>query len=143
MATEDQVAQARRSNGVTGVATARARCTRAIDLTVNGNTTVKDSTITLPAGSYFRAVTVDTPTAISGSPTSCNVAVGTTDGGTDIMANTDCKAQGHTTGTIVAALDKVGGFTSAIQVFIQVATAGGSSSAGTIRVLIDYDAPVF
>jgi hypothetical protein len=143
MATEDQSTQARRSNGVTGSATARTRCTRAIDLTVAGNNTVKDSTITLPAGSLFRAVTLDTPTAISGSPSSCNVRVGTTDTGQEVVADVDAKAQGHITGTIVAGLDKVGGFTSATQLFAQVTTSGGTGSAGTIRLLVDYDAPVF
>jgi hypothetical protein len=143
MATEDQTAQARRSAGVTGAATARNRCTRAIDLTVSGNTTVKDSTITLPAGSYFRAVTLDTPTAISGSPTTCNVRVGTTDTGQDVVADVDAKAQGHISATIVASLDKVGAFALATTLFAQVTTSGGSGSAGTIRVLVDYDAPVF
>ncbi len=144
MATEDQFQQARRSNGVSGSTTARTRCTRAIDLAIAGNTTVKDGgTIQLPAGSIFRAVTLDTPAAISGTPTTANVRVGTSDTGQEVVADVDAKAQGHISCTIVASLDKVGGFASTVTLYPQVTTAGGTSSAGTVRVLVDYDAPVF
>ena len=46
-------------------------------LVVAGNTTVA-STYTIPANSWIKAVAIETPTAISGTPTSCLVRVGST-----------------------------------------------------------------
>lgn len=141
MATEDSTISARRAGGVVGKA--RVACTQLLKFVVNGNTVVKDSII-LPAGSYFRGVTFDTPTAISGTPTTCNCRVGTTDTGQDVVADVDAKAQGHIAATIVAALDKVGGFVASdTTLFGQVTTAGGTASAGTIYGLVSYDAPTF
>jgi len=138
MATEDQYLESRRGAGTP----ARAACTKLVTLTVSGNSTVKDTSVTLPAGSYFRSVQIETPTAISGTPTSCNVRVGTADTGQQIVADVDAKAQGHIAATIVAALDKIGGFSASdTQIFCQVVTSGGTSSAGTINLLIGYDAP--
>lgn len=138
MATEDATLNTKRGAGIP----ARVRVSKLISLTVNGNTTVKDSSVVVPAGSYYRAHTIDTPTAISGTPTTCNVRIGTADAGQQILADVDAKAQGHITGTVVAALDKVGGFASAdTTLFAQVVTSGGTSSAGKIYILVDYDAP--
>lgn len=138
MATEDVSVNTKRGAGIP----ARVRVSKLITLTVNGNTTVKDSSVVVPTGSYYRAHTMDTPTAISGTPSSCNVRIGTADTGQQILADVDCKAQGHVAGTVVAALDKVGGFaTTDTTLFSQVTTSGGTSSAGTIYILIDYDAP--
>lgn len=123
---------------------ARTACTILLTLTVNGNTTVKDSTITLPAGSIFRAVQIETPTTISGTPSSCNVRVGTADAGQQVVADVDAKSQGHIAATIVTAFDKVGSFSAAAQqLFAQVTTSGGTGSAGTIYVFVSYDAPIF
>lgn len=121
---------------------AMVRVTQRVTLTVAGNTTVKDN-VTLPAGSSFRGITLDTPIAISGSPSSCNVRAGTSDTGQQVVADVDAKDQGHISTTIVAALNKVGGFTSNTVLYLQVTTAGGTSSAGTIYAFVDYDAPVF
>ena len=137
MATEDATVNTRRGAGIP----ARVRVSKLVTLTVAGNTTVKDGTVTVPAGSYFRAVTLDTPVAISGSPTHSYVRIGITDTGQEIVADVDVQAQGHVTATVVAALDKVAGFVSDTPLFIQVATTGGTASAGAIRVLVDYDAP--
>lgn len=113
-----------------------------ITLVVSGNSTVKAQAI-LPTGSIFRGITWDTPVAITGTPTTCNVRVGTADAGQQVVADVDLKAQGHSSSTIVAALDKVGGFSTAdTTLFLQVVTAGGTSSAGTIYGFVDYDAPV-
>ena len=77
-----------------------------------------------------------------GTPTTCNVTIGTTDGGTDIMAAADAHTQGHIAGVIAATFDKVSGVTALLNtLYIQVTTAGGTSSAGTINVLVSYDPP--
>lgn len=142
MATEDQFNAARRASGVTGAGTARVRCSRSIDITIAGHAAaVKDSTITLPAGSWLRAVTLETPTAISGSPSSVNFRAGTTDTGQQIVADVDAKAQGHITGTVVAGFEKK--LAVDTQLFLQATSAGGTAEAGVITVFVDYDAPVF
>lgn len=108
---------------------------------VNGNTTVK-AQIVIPDSSWLSAIDIETPTAISGTPTSCLVRVGTTDGGVDIVAAVDAKAQGHIAATIVTAFDKIGGMAGLTTLFIQVITSGGTSSAGTINIRAAYSAPV-
>lgn len=110
-------------------------------LVVNGNTTVTGP-ITVPPGSYLESIAIETPVAISGTPTSCLVSVGTTAAGVDIVAAVDCKAQAHVAATIVAAFDKIVGLATLNQLFIQVVTSGGTSSAGTINVGVTFAAPV-
>jgi hypothetical protein len=139
MATDAQVQAAKFAAGVTGVA--RLRVAREVDFTIAGNTTVKQG-ITLPAGSIFRGITLDTPTAITNTPTHCYFRAGITDTGQEIVADVDAQAQGHITTTIVAALDNVGGFLVDTPIFLQTVTSGASSAAGTIRAIVDYDAPV-
>ena len=119
---------------------ARPGATQISTLVVNGNTTVKGQ-IVVPANSWLKAIAVETPVAITGAPTSCNVNIGTTDGGTDVMAATAAGAQGHVAGTIAAGFDKVLGLTSLTTLFVQAVTAGGTSPAGTINVLVSYDPP--
>lgn len=108
---------------------------------VAGNSTVKFQII-VPDGSWLDAVSIETPTAISGSPTSSLVRLGTTDGGVDIVAAVDAKSQGHIASTIVAAFDKIGGLVGFTILFGQVITSGGTASAGTINVRASYAAPV-
>lgn len=110
-------------------------------LTVAGNTVVT-GTIPVPDGSWIDAVSIETPTAISGTPTTCNVIAGTAAAGATIVAAVDAKAQGHIAGTIVAAFDKIGGFVGFNTVFVQVTTAGGTASAGAINVRVSYSPPV-
>ena len=139
MATSDQYLATRRA---AGTSQARVGARQLMTFTVNGNTTVT-SQVTLPAGSWFRGVTTDTPTAISGTPTTCNFRAGTAAAGQQVVADVDLKGQGHVTTTVVAALDKVGAFLAADTVIYgQVVTAGGTSSAGTIYAFVDYDPPV-
>ncbi len=67
---------------------------------------------------------------------------GLTDTGQEIVADVDAKALGHVNATIVAALDKVGGFLNAdMTLYLQLTTAGGTAPAGTVHAIIDYDAP--
>ena len=132
MATEQQY--------IVGGNAARTGATQISTLVVNGNTTVKGP-IVVPANSWLKAIAVETPVTISGSPASCNVTIGTTDGGTDIMAATAAGSQGHVAGTIAATFDKVLGLASLTTLYIQVTTAGGTSPAGTINVLVSYDPP--
>lgn len=135
MATETAYALAQGS-----AAGARFNASQNSALTVNGNTTVTGP-IALPKGCILHAVAIETPVAISGTPTTCNVSVGTTSGGVDIVAAVDCKAQAHVAATIVAAFDKILGLAAIDTIFIQVVTAGGTASAGTINVLVSYSPP--
>lgn len=138
MATEDTYLRSKRGAGIP----ASVVCSKAITITVAGNTTVKDSTIVLPAGSVFHSITLDTPTAITGTPTTCNFRCGSADAGQTIVADVDAKAAGKINATIVAALDTVAGFSAAdVTLFCQVVTSGGTSSAGPINVRVNYAAP--
>lgn len=140
MATEAQYQATRRGAG----SAAQVLCSKVVAFTVNGNTTVKDSTITLPAGSTFHSITLDTPTAISGTPTTCNFRAGIADTGATIVADVDAKGQGHIACTIVAALNKISLAASAdTPLFLQVTTSGGTASAGTIYAIVNYSAPAF
>lgn len=140
MATEAQYQAARQGVGIQP----KNVVSRTITFTVNGNSTVSDSSVTLPAGSVLHSITLDTPTAISGTPTSCMFRCGTAAAGQQVVADVDGKAQGHIAATIVAALDKVGGFSAAdTQLFMQVVTSGGTASAGTIYAILNYAAPAF
>ena len=136
MATIDQCIQAGRGPG------SRSAARRLVSFTVSGNGTVKDASVVLPAGSWLRGLTLDTPAAISGSPSSANFRAGLSDTGQEIVADVDAKGQGHVNATIAAALDKVGGFLNAdTTLYLQLTTAGGTASAGTVHAIIDYDAP--
>jgi|GEM_PF-4374194 len=135
MATENSfLNNARRGIG------SRLNSTQLIALTVNGDGTVTGSA-PVPAGSWLKSVAIETPVAISGSPTSANVSVGSTSGGSDIVAAINAASQGHIAATIPAAFDKVNGLAAIGTVFAQVVTAGGTSPAGTINVLVDFAAP--
>jgi hypothetical protein len=116
MATEDQYINAGHGAG------SRQSSQQLTALTVSGNSTVKGS-IELPAGSWFRGIQLETPVAISGTPTSALLRAGFTDGGQDLVADVDTKGQGHIAATIVAALDKIGGFANATT--ISVVRIGG------------------
>jgi hypothetical protein len=136
MATIDQAL-----NGTRGAAS-RLNSTALAVIAVSGDATVK-APITIPAGSWLKSIYIETPTAISGSPTHANVQVGLTDGGVEVVAAVDGQAQGHISATIVAALDKIGAFAAADTVlYIEAITTGGTAPAGTINVLVDYSAPV-
>jgi hypothetical protein len=136
MATENSfLNNARRGIG------SRLNSTLVIALAVNGDSTVTGS-VPVPAGSWLKSVTIETPTAISGSPTSANVSVGITSGGSDIVAAVNAASQGHIAATIATGFDKVNGLAANGTVFAQVVTAGGTSPAGTINVLVDFAAPV-
>jgi hypothetical protein len=133
MATEDSFIQA--GHGIGSRDSSRMLSV----LTVNGASTVKGP-ITVPPGAWLNAIAIETPTTITGTPT-CNVRVGTTDGGQDIVADTAAQTQGHVAATIVTAFDKVLGLVSTNTLFIQVTTSGTGGLAGTINVLVSYDPP--
>lgn len=140
MATEDETLASRRG---AGTAQARVGARQLVTLTVNGNTTLKGQ-ITIPANSWFRGITLDTPVAITGTPTHSNFRAGLTDGGQDFVADVDAKAAGHIACTVVAALDKANVTAGADTViFYQLTTAGGTASAGPVEVFADYDPPVY
>lgn len=136
MATENSfLNNARRGQG------SRLNSTQLIALAVNGNTTVTGS-CPIPAGAWLKGVAIETPAAVAGSPSSANVQVGSSAGGSDIVAAVNAQSQGHIAATIAAGFDKVNGLAAASSVFAQVTTAGGTSPTGTINVLVDFAAPV-
>lgn len=138
MATEDVYLATRRGAG----SVSRAKAVQHLTLTVNGNTTVKGS-ITIPADSHLRSIKTNTPTAITGSPTHTYLRAGATDGGQDYVADTDVKgAATENAMSIVSSIDQVSGFTASdTTIFFQLTTSGGTSSAGPVNVMVDYDAP--
>lgn len=139
MATEDQYLASRRGVG----SESRAKTAQHLTLTVNGNTTLKGQ-VTLPAGSHLRGIKVNTPTAITGTPTHTYLRAGATDGGQDYVADTDVKAAATESAmSVVASIDQVNGFASDTVIFFQLTTSGGTSSAGPVNVFVDYDAPRF
>lgn len=129
--------------GKLGAGTApKLLCSKEVTFTVSGNSTLSDSTFIMPAGSTLHSITLETPTAISGTPTSCNVRFGSAAAGQQIVADVDAKAQGHIAATIVAGFDKVGAASAAdYTIYGQCVTAGGTASAGTITAIINYAAP--
>jgi hypothetical protein len=138
MATEQKNIYARMGAGIAP----KVLCTKEVVFTVSGNTTVSDSTFVMPAGSTLHSVTLETATAISGTPTTCNVRFGSAAAGQQIVADVDAKAQGHIAATIVAAFDKVGAASAAdYTIYGQCVTSGGTASAGTITAIINYAAP--
>lgn len=117
---------------------------KVVTFTVAGNSTLSDSSIVLPAGSVFHSISLDTPTAITGSPTSCNFRAGTASTGQQIVADVDAKAAGKIATTIVAALDTVAMAAAAdTTLFLQLVTAGGTASAGPIYAKVNYAAPAY
>jgi hypothetical protein len=119
----------------------RLNSTQLITLAVNGNTTVTGS-CPIPAGSWLKGVAIETPAAVTGSPSSANVQVGSSSGGSDIVAAVNAQSQGHIAATIAAGFDKVNGLAGAPAVYAQIATTSGTSPAGTVNVLVDFAAPV-
>lgn len=112
-----------------------------ISLVVNGNTTVA-GTCPIPAGSWLSTIVTETNTAISGTPTSCLLTIGTTLAGADVVASVDVKGAADLTNTIVAALDRINALANITTLYAQVVTSGGTASAGTINVTIAYNPPV-
>lgn len=141
MPTDDRMASVRRAadDGYD----AKVRVTKKVTMTVAGNTTVT-AQITLPKGADFRSLTLDTPTAISGTPTHTYFRAGTAASGQEVVADVEAKSQGHVTCTIVAALNKgTMAASSNTVIYYELTTSGGSSSAGDVQVFCGYDAPVF
>lgn len=139
MATANQI-EAARATANTGQARWLARQLATFTFVAAGTYKAQ---ITLPAGSHLVSVPGETPTAISGSPTSANFRCGTTDTGQEVVADTDLKAQGHFTNTIVAGFNKIAFAAAADTVlFLQVVVAGGTAPAGTIYAPVDYYPPI-
>lgn len=121
-----------------GAVAARALHAQALPLTMVAGATVSAS-ITLPANAWLSTIQFETATAISGAPTNINARTGTAAAGQQVVADVDVKAQGHVTGTIVAALDKQGfAATGPTTLFFQLAAVGGTSPAGTVNAIIHY-----
>lgn len=117
---------------------------KVVTFTVAGNTTLSDATVSIPAGGIFHSISLDTPTAITGTPTTCNFRAGTAAAGQQIVADVDAKAAGKIACTIVAGLDTVSLASAADTIlYLQLVTAGGTASAGPIYARINYSAPAF
>lgn len=135
MATESQIAAGKR-NG------AAIRVSQKVQFAFTGTGTVKQQ-ILLPQGAENISVKIETPTAISGTPTSAMFSLGTTDGGVDVVAAVDAKAQGHIANTIVAAFNNVAPAASINPtiLYAQVVLTGGTAPAGTITAYVDFNMP--
>ena len=135
-ADEDQFLNASRGAGSRVISLQQAPIVMAAGATTQAS-------ITVPAGSYIRTIKVETPAAFTGSPTNINFRAGSTAAGNDIVADTDVKAAGHFTGTMVAAFDvTAAAANAAYTVNFQIAAVGGTNPAGTVYVFLDYAAPV-
>ena len=133
MATENQMLNALRGVG------SRFGSSQVLPFTVAGDGTYS-GVIAAPAGAWLSSIRIETPAAISGSPTSALVRVGSVLAGADIVADVNAQNQGHINATILPTVDVING---APQVFyVQLVVAGGTSPAGTVNVRIDYAAPV-
>ena len=135
-ADEDQYLNAGRGIG------SRLMSLQMVPITMAAGATTQ-ATITLPAGSYIRAIKAETAVAFTGTPTNINLTAGSTAGGTDIMAATDVHTVGHVTGTIVAGFDVTNATAAAAYTInFQIVNVGGTNPAGTVYVYVDYAAPV-
>lgn len=135
IASENQFIQAKSGIG------SRNLSKQLISLVVNGNTTVS-GTCAVPPGSWLSTIVSETNTAITGTPTSCLLTIGTTAAGVDIVASVDVKGAADLTNTIVAAFDRINGLANISTIFATLVTSGGTASAGTVNVTIAYDPPV-
>jgi hypothetical protein len=112
-----------------------------ISLVVAGTGTVTGTCPIIP-GSWLSTVQIETNAAISGTPTTCNVRIGTTAAGQDVVADVDCKGAADLTATVVAALDRINGLANINTLFAQVVTTGGTAPAGPINITIAYNPPL-
>lgn len=124
-------------DGAPGAAFGNCRFTETllVPFTIAANGTLSTGPIPI-APSWITGVRIETPVAISGTPTSCLLRLGITAAGQEIVADVDAKAQGHIAATIVTAFDAVGN--AAGNLFAQLVTAGGTSPAGTINLLVTF-----
>ena len=135
-ADEDQYLNAGRGVGSQLVSLQRLTLTMAAGATTQG-------TITVPAGTFIRTIRAETGTAFTGAPTNINLRAGSTAGNNDIMTDTDIKAAGHFTGTVVAGFDVTNAAANGPYTMnFQIAAVGGTNPAGTVYVFVDYAAPV-
>lgn len=102
--------------------------------------TVKFGPVAIPVGSWITAIRTSTPVAISGSPTSVSLNIGTTDGGSEIMAASDLKAAQNSSATIVAAFDLVGNNVG--NIYPQLVTVGGTAMTGVINLFFTVHSPI-
>jgi hypothetical protein len=117
------------------------RVDKRVDLTMVAGAQV-NLQINLPPNAQRITVALETPTAFSGTPTNINCRVGLTNGGQEIVADTDVKAQGHIAGTIAAALNQTNlAATGVTPVYLQLAAVGGTNPAGTCSVYVGYAVP--
>jgi hypothetical protein len=141
MPTEDQMMSSKRGAG--DGKPAMVRVTKKVTFTIAANATYSDS-VDMPPGSTFVGIQGETPTAVAGTPTTCNFRAGTAAAGQQVVADVDLKGQGHVACTIVATFDKVGNAATAKQtIFLQLVCVGGTGPSGTVYALVTYDAPVF
>jgi hypothetical protein len=118
---------------------ARSRFAQAIPLAMSAGAAVAGS-INIPPGSWITGVRAETASAFSGAPTHINLTVGSTSGGSDIVAATDIQAQGEVVPSMPAAFDRINNNDS--QVFAALTAVGGTNPAGICNVIVEYYPPV-
>lgn len=109
-----------------------------VPVATSGNT---DVTVELPVGSRIILMQAITGTAVSGSPTNINLTVGSSAGGAQYVASVDVKAQGIFALTLVTGAAAFFASTTG-NLFVRLATVGGTSPAGSVSFVVEYVPPV-
>lgn len=113
-----------------------------ITLTMVAGATTADTSFTPIPGSRITSIKAVNPTAFTGTPTNINLTVGKTAGGTEYVAATDIKAASITSLTLATSnLADLLSWPVSQAVGLQIAAVGGTSPAGAVTVVIDFDAP--
>lgn len=96
-------------------------------------------TFVVPRKSVIRSIDRDTPVAISGTPTTTNLRLGSAANGQQYVADVDLKAQGYSSLTVLYAARNAAADGPATFHYT-VASAGGTASAqdGSIILFVNY-----
>jgi len=101
-----------------------------ITVTDEGN---DDASINIPIGSFITSIKTIRAAAITGSPTSVNLTVGTSAGDDTYVEAVDVKAAGVTEHLIV-----VNTTVTANAIYARLATTGGTTPGGPVIVVVEY-----
>lgn len=96
-------------------------------------------TFVQPAGSVLKRISIDTPTAIPGSPSNTNLRIGSAANGQQYVADVDVKAQGWINATVVYAARNAAASTDTTFHFT-VASSGGTTADqdGIVYLYVEY-----
>ncbi len=96
-------------------------------------------TFVVPTGAVIHHINRDTPINIPGSPTNCNLRIGSAANGQQYVADVDVKAQGYAALTVLYAARNVAETADATFHFT-VASSGGTAADqdGSIILYVEY-----